>query len=192
MPHNKRSFVRWSALLSAVLLGASVEGGQQGSGGPWTAQTRPLSPSVLATMAYRNQNMALLVLWRGRPGWFLIGSSRSASYSGGSGPFNATLSYGGLQLTLSYSPEKRLVMVGDLSVSLAEGQNAILVDAVDQPPWRIAGVASVTARIEGNPTMASLLGESPEIVSFLRCDVPMENTAMNRTVLALACDDFPK
>ena len=83
-------------------------------------------------------------------------------------------------------------MVGDLSVSIAEGQNAILVDAVDQPPWRIAGVVSVKARIQGNPTMASLLGESPDIVSFLRCDVPMENAAMNRTVLALACDDFPK
>ena len=40
--------------------------------------------------------------------------------------------------------------------------------------------------------MASLLGESPEIVSYLRCDVPMENAAMNRRVLALACDDFPK
>jgi hypothetical protein len=192
MVRHEPLLTRLSACLAAVVFSTTVQGGQRGSGGPWTAQTRPVSPSVLATIAVRNQNVELLVLWRGRPGWFFVGASRSASYSGGSGPFTATVSYGGIQLSVSYDPEKRIVMAGGLSVPLAEGQNVVLVDTVDQSPWKIAGVIGIKARVEGNPSVAALLAESPEIVSFLRCDAPMENAAMNRTVLALVCDDLPK
>jgi hypothetical protein len=183
-------------VMATVMIGLLVVGlqaRQRPSEGPLTAQTEPLSPSVLATIATRNQNVELVVLWRGAAGWFLGGSGRSANYSGGNATFTAALHYGGIDLSLSYEPARRTARVQGTAVSLPEGANVILVDAVDRGAVpTIAGVVKVDSHFEGNPTLASLLGGSPEIVSFLRCDAgtPDENT--NRRIASLICDDLKR
>ena len=98
-------------IVTAIAVTALLVGGLQAEQGPsergpLRAMTQPLSPSVLATVATRNQVLELAVLWRGAPGWFLAGSGRGASYSEGNATFSAALNYGGLQLSLSYEPSR--------------------------------------------------------------------------------------
>jgi hypothetical protein len=136
--------------------------------------------------------LELVVLWRGAPGWFLAGSGRGAKYSGGNGSFTADLDYGGRQLGLSYDASRRTARVLANAVSLAEPANVILVDSVDRGAQTIAGTASVDSHLQGNPTFASLLGSSPEIVSFLRCDAGTPNEDANRKIRSFMCDDLQK
>jgi hypothetical protein len=183
-------------LIVSALAALAVGGGQAAqrpSEGPLTAQTQPISPSVLATIVTRNPVLELVVLWRGEPGWFLAGSGRGAKYSGGNGSFTADLDYGGLQLGLSYDASRRTARVLAKAVSLPEHANVILVDSVDRGAAQtIAGTASVDSHLEGNSTFASVLGSSPEIVSFLRCDAETPNGDANRKIRSFMCDDLKK
>jgi hypothetical protein len=179
--------------MSAVaLMGFAVAGhAQHGSSGALQAQTRPVSPSVLATIALSGQSVELVVLWRGSPGWFLKGTHRSASFSGGEATFAGTLEYGGLQLALSYDPVRRTAIVQGQTVPLVGG-NVILVDTGDGGSVTVSDVVKVTSHVEGNPSLALLLGSSPEIVAFLRCESGIADAATNQKFLELACADLAK
>ena len=185
-------------IVTAIAVTALLVGGLQAEQGPsergpLRAMTQPLSPSVLATVATRNQVLELAVLWRGAPGWFLAGSGRGASYSEGNATFSAALNYGGLQLSLSYEPSRHSALVQGTVVALPNGANVILVDNVDGGTVpAIGGVVSVDSHFEGNATFASLLGGSPEIVSFLRCDAGTANETTNQGIRRLFCDDLKR
>src|SRR5262245_59733843 len=99
---------------------------------PLSAQTQPLSPAVLATMLSRGQELELVVLWRGSPGWFLQGSRRGASGGESGGIFSGTLNYGGRELRLSFERDRRTASIQGKSVTLPENANVILVDNVDR------------------------------------------------------------
>ena len=181
-------------VLSALIaLGVGgVQAAQRPSEGPFTAQTQPISPSVLATIVTRNQVLELVVLWRGAPGWFL-GAGQGAKYSGGNGSFTGLLEYGGLQLDFSYEASRRTARIQAKSVLLPEKANVILVDGVDRGTAQtIAGTASVDSHFESSATFASLLGRSPEIVSFLRCDAGTSNENTNRRIRSFMCDDLQR
>ena len=131
------------------------------------ASTRPLSPSVAGTFLMRERRIELLVLWRDAPGWLNV--PQSASYSGGKGTFRASLQYGAIRLDFSYDRPCRTVRIENVVVPLSPGQNVIMVDDVDHSSGGPAITAfAVELRVDGkNPSLASVLGRSSEIVSFL-------------------------
>src|SRR5690348_11071249 len=114
-------FASWVAV-AATLTGVRVSGDTPA--GPVTAQTLPLSSSVLATVANRQQ-LQLLVLWRGAPGWHLSGDHRQASYSGSGDVFAATVIYGGVTLRLSFNTRDAKVLLQDKTLSLPAGTNVL-------------------------------------------------------------------
>lgn len=179
--------------VSALLAGGLQAGQGPAAAGPLRALTQPVSPSVLATIATRNKVLELVVLWRGAPGWFLAGSGQGASYSEGNATFSAALNYGGRQLSVSYEAARHTALIQGTAVDVPNGANVILVDGVDLSTVpAIGGVVSVDSHLEGDPTFASLLGGSAEIVSFVRCDAGTPNEETNQRIRRLFCDDVKR
>jgi len=80
-----------------------------------------------------------------------------------------------------------------LPVPLPPMANVILVDGIDTP----GGPTNVrTTTMDGrvgetlNPTLAFLFARSPDVVSFLPCDVGSPNEVATRAVNQLVCDDL--
>ncbi len=158
-----------------------------------TAQTLAISPSVLGTLATRGDRLELLVLWRGKPGWFLSGTTHGASYSEASGKWTANINYGGFPLLLSFEPSSRTALIQGQAISMPIGTNVISVDKVDSP-----ATPALLKAFELDPgdepvdpragRLGQLLARSAPIVLFLQCDVglPTENT--NRMIRRVACD----
>jgi hypothetical protein len=147
-----------------------------------SSATQVISPVALMTWVTRYghdgiHSLDLIVLWRGAPGWFTRGTSRSTSAGGSADTFHSTIRYGGLDLQLGLQPTKRTAEVQGQKVELGDA-NVILVDQVDT-----AGGAQVvrTLRIDpavplsedGRPRVEEVLRRSQEIVSFLQCEAAM-------------------
>ena len=117
---------------------------------------------------------AVVVLWRGRPGWAFEDVTERVSFSGWDGPgadFRSTrVMQGKIELVLIYDPATRTARVNGLPVQLPAGHDVILVDDVDDQP-AVVGTLSVGGSapmlIEG------FLGRDPTLMEFVRCDVPL-------------------
>ena len=125
-------------------------------------------------------NPVLVAVWRGTPGWMFgesDGPPQSAYVSSG-GEYTAdganVISTGGMQggvrLEISYVPTTRETTVNELTFTLPEGHNVVLVDNVDGGDQHYE-----TLGVEGRDGewIETFLGRSDAVKSFIRCDVPM-------------------
>ena len=145
-----------------AVLPAQTQRGPSGSSG--SSGTRIMSPTVVATWATRGnpvagserrlspQTLALLVLWRGTPGWFSKGTGRSQSSGGSVTTFATTVRYGDLALDLSLDYQSRKAQV--------QGKEVALGDANDPRrsrgrPRRTAGRQDAVDRRADHGTAAS-------------------------------------
>jgi hypothetical protein len=118
--------------------------------------------------------LELLVLWRGMPGWFLDPGG-SGGFGGGPALYSTWITriHGNrtLTLTLDYDSTKRLAVVQGTPLELA-GNNVLFVDDVDSPAGpRVIRMIRIAPTMPGSAGQIGLvLRESPEIMSFLRCD----------------------
>jgi hypothetical protein len=187
-----RTYFRCSALVIAgttLFVTVSRASARRSPEDPTAAQTRPVSSSVLATILTKNQNVELLVLWRGSPGWF-GGTHQEDNYSEGSGVFSAALEYGGVSVGLSYNSTDHEVNVQGRKIQLPRDSNVVLVDGIDQPggPTSVE-TSSINGHFEtGNPELADLFRTSPSAVAFLQCDIGMKTQVATRTMNRLVCD----
>ena len=177
------SLTGWAVTTSIVVWGA-VQGPPPAPRMPplgvtaTSSATQVISPVALMTWVTRYghdgiHSLDLIVVWRGAPGWFTRGTSRSTSSGGSADTFHSTIRYGGLDLQLGLQPAKRTAEVQGQKVELGDA-NVILVDQVDT-----AGGAQVvrTLRVDpavplsedGRPRVEEVLRRSQEIVSFLQC-----------------------
>ena len=147
--------------------------------GSWSSPTSVISPVVMASWFTSRapngvEQLELLVLWRGTPGWFLDPGGSGGS-GGGSAPYSTWIKRirgnRTLTLTLDYDPPKRLAVVQGTRLELA-GNNVVFVDDVDSPDGpRVIRTMSIARAMPGSWGQIGLvLRESPEIMSFLRCD----------------------
>jgi hypothetical protein len=165
--------------------------------GPLTAQTLPLSPTVLATVASRPQQLELLVLWRGAPGWYLSGAQqRGASAGEHGGVFQATIAYGAVPLRLSFNPRDSTASIQGSPRSLPAGTNVLLVDEVDSSTGpRLVDMLAVPSDGPVDPragTLAPFLKRSPAMVAFLQCNgvTPGSRGDGDRTLRRIVCDEL--
>lgn len=152
-------------------------------------QSRPVSPSVMASFLTSGESVELIILWRDSPGWYL-GPKERSSTSSSPNLHRSSLTVGGVPLNFAYNSAARTVFVQDLEVSLASGNNVVLVDDVRNSTGRIAGVARVQGRFDISTPVAPLLGQAPEIVEFLRCGAGMDSPLGNQLVMQVACNDL--
>lgn len=187
-------FVRCGAFVLLLSLGlcAAIAGGETSSGA-LTVQTRPVSPSVLATILTRNQEIKLVVLWRGAPLWFGSGSHRGSSGgSSGKGLFRTTVSYGNASLSLSCDEQHQSADIQGLAISLAAGQNLIMVDSADAAGAPKSVQTDVLSGLfdSSNSSLGHLLTSSSNAIAFLRCDVASQNGTANKALSRIVCDDL--
>ena len=84
---------------------------------------------MLSTLVSRDEQLVLLVLWRGSPGWLARGGGRASSQAGGSG--NQTwvqLTRGELTLSVDVDHASGVAHVLTQMVSV-KTKNVVLVDA---------------------------------------------------------------
>ena len=157
--------------------------------GQTTVMTRPLSASVQGTFISEARQIEILILWRGAPGWFF---TPEHSQGGGAGTVvNGTLEYGSIRLDYSYDRVRRALQIGERIVPLAPGENVVLVDDIERSGGRVMKALALDFRFDSpNPTLASILGPSAEVVAFLRCDRPGPDPRMQSKLNAMACDDL--
>jgi hypothetical protein len=140
----------------------------------WSTPTQVISPVVVASWIAEHagtgpERLQLLVLWRGAPGWFLRPGDVSGGGSGGR--YEATLTYGDVQLMLGWDSARRVATVHGKIIEMAE-DNVVLVDDVGAPTGpRVTGMTRVDSKMPGSAgQIGMVLRQSPEIVSFLRCE----------------------
>lgn len=121
---------------------------------------------------------ALVVVWRGQPGWTLgeEGDTSSVEFAGGELTLDrhlevsSAVSHGDLALEIAYVPATREASVNGIGVQMPDGHNVVLVDGAD------TGMPSIeTLGIEpGEPErVEAFLGRSAVVREFARCDVQL-------------------
>jgi hypothetical protein len=118
--------------------------------------------------------LQLVVIWRGQPGWYTRGTSGGTSGGGSGTAFHHTVRYGGVELQLTFDMQTRVAEVQKTRVDLGD-DNVILVDDVDSAGGpRVVETLRLDATLplpqRGIPMVAPLLGQSPHVLAFLRCD----------------------
>ena len=204
-------------ILVATLGAAESLGQRQGvtRGGGSTSTSRPLSSTVLASWSSHWSNadggtMALLVLWRGSPGWFTRGGSSGGSGAGGgssgAGGSGGNYSYqwlsqGGLTFSIEFDLERKIVKLLNREFDLTQS-NVVLVDRVDASDGpTIAGARWVEPGADAAPAAAdaieATIKRSPELFDYLQCHVPPpvppasippEAHAMVTSMIAAMCE----
>jgi hypothetical protein len=149
----------------------------------WSSTTLPASGSVLTTVWKRNDALALAVLWRGTPGWWGTaaaaspGGYRESGTSGQDGVITSTLQFGALILTVTFDTVNQAASLQGKSLSLPRGTNVLLVDEVDSPSGaKLAQAVTLDqgdTRVDFFQSLWPLFSRSPEIMSFLQCDLPV-------------------
>lgn len=181
-PHRvSRSAASRIALIVALLVITTwVAHAQMGS------SSRPLSATVVSSYVTHNGSLALLVLWRGSPGWYLGSGAHGRSGGGGqAGRQTGWLSYssGGHTVSVELDYSARAARILGQEVSLAD-TNVVLVDDVDGPTggrildrrWVDPSLPTVSRfdakGLEADPVIAAMRRD-PALGDFLQCEVPM-------------------
>jgi len=164
-----------------------------------------VSPTVVATFCGHRLNgdemLDLLILWRGKPGWFLRGAG-GASGGGGSNRFGAGTkghiaqhsTYGEVTISFDADFDANTAVIGDAPVAL-DGVNTVLVDDVDAPgSRRISATRWTEPRLPlvGDVHLA-LARRSRELLNYLQCDIPMPaapagRASMPRPPIVTVCE----
>ena len=130
---------------------------------------------------------AVVALWRDRPGWAFDAdfTHEAAAFGSWDGPRQGAAhlrstgaAQGRIRLELAYAPATRTAFVNGLPVRLPAGHDVILVDHADGRPTVVG-----TLRVGGSEPepIEEFLGRSPDLVEFVRCDLPLpEETSAER------------
>ena len=94
------------------------------------------------------------------------------------------LSYGGINMTVSFDGDTRATRVQDLDVQL-NGDNVVLVDEIDAPSGpKIVGTKKIDPQFSDGPVIIGIIKRAPELHPFLRCDarlpIPGQQAAADR------------
>ena len=153
------------------------------AGGSYFSGTdRPLSAFVIGQfVSWQPGEMGLVVLWRGTERWYATGP-QSSSGGGSQGSFRHSNQFGSLRIDLTLNRTRLIATVNNVEVSLADGQNVLLVDGADRKDRPsvtairadLSSPAAVSDLIQmlATSNLAQIFRRSAEIVSFLQCDAP--------------------
>jgi hypothetical protein len=177
-------------LLSALLLSlVGAASGQRSTYSSDMASTQVVSPVALATLMTRSEvrgqprELALLVIWRGTPAWFINPGSANRE-SGGGGPDSVwvKIQRGDLAFELDLNVKTRAATIQGHTLDLRDA-NVILLDEVDTAAGpKVAATLRIDPAIDDEKRLELVLRRSPQIVSFLRCDVTLADPGLQRAI----------
>jgi hypothetical protein len=117
------------------------------------------------------EQLELLILWRGTPGWFLQPGTYADS-GGEPGGHNTWMKLGSIEVSMAFDDASRRIRIqGKEAIALGK-DNVLFVDDVDGPSGpRVVGSMSVARAMPGSAgQIAPIVKSSPRIMAFLRCD----------------------
>jgi hypothetical protein len=129
----------------------------------------------------RNEILDLLILWRGKPGWFQR-RERGSSGGGGSRRFGGDTkghvsqysTYGDVTIGFDADFDASTVTIGEERIPL-NGVNTVIVDDIDEPrARRVSATRWTEPRLPliGDKNLV-LVQRSRELLEYLRCEIPM-------------------
>lgn len=138
---------------------------------PATSQTQKMSGSTVATLVSQDHSaIDLLVLWRGKPGWFMAPDYQASR--GGSGPkFDGTLFFAGRLFNWDIDFRSRVAHIAGSRLDLKDN-NVVLVDGIDAPVGpRIVKTLKLDADWSSDfPSVGPVIWRAPELATYLQCD----------------------
>lgn len=120
--------------------------------------------------AQADTQVALLVFWRGRPGWWMTGPNGNASASVSDRTTTARAKYGDISLSVSFDAQSRVATLAGQKVALASN-NVVIFDGIDSPEGgKVVKMMAADGTMEDRSFFA-MVRRSPVLISFLQCDV---------------------
>jgi hypothetical protein len=149
--------------------------------------TRVISPTVQITWGTERgadgvEQLLLLVLWRGSPGWFVAtGGTRGSSSS--TGASTVSITRGDVQLHLEFDTSTRIAVFNGRHIDTRD-TNVLFVDHVDAPTGaQLVGTARIASAMPGSAMqIGPVLQASPEIMAFLQCDATSSDPSKQRVI----------
>ncbi len=168
-----------NAVIAVTVLAAIVSQPRETA----SCQSDIVSSTVVTTFCGHRQGdnevLDLLILWRGKPGWFQRHRPGSSG-GGGSRVFGAgtngvvsqSQTYGDVTIAFAANFDTNEVTIGRSTVQL-DHINTVIVDDVGGD-WRTAATLWTEPRLplDGDWNLA-LVRRSRELLRYLRCDIPM-------------------
>lgn len=155
-----------------------------------------VSATVVATFCGHREGDAeildLLILWRGRAGWFQRttpgvtgsrGSRTSAAGAGRDGQVSEYTTYNDVTIGYDADFDRRTAAIEHAAFPL-DDVNTVLVDKVDEPSARrVSGRRRLPSRLPlaGDYNLFAIR-RSPGLVAFLQCGIPMPVQRSSRGV----------
>jgi hypothetical protein len=191
---NDTPLVRVAQAIAALFLGttlvSTVQAQQSGSLRSTTLD-RVISPTVMTTYVEGPDELVLLVLWRGTPGWFAasgrgLGSGGSTSGSGADRE-SISVSAAGLSWTIDVDYASGTARLLDRDISLSD-VNVVLVDEVDSADGAlVAGTLWIEPSLgQATDPLPTIVGRSPRLAEFLQCDAGLSDPTL-RLMLPAIC-----
>lgn len=191
----RTSCIGGALVVTLLCMTASTIRGQQARLSPnvprgFGGATGVISPVVVAqwfaSRTNRVEELELLVLWRGTPGWFLQPGGSGES-GGALGTHYTWIKYGAVDLSLDFEESTRRVTIQGKNTIELGANNVLFVDEVDSEAGpRTVGLILVPRAMPGSAgQIAPILRSSPRIMSFLRCDAGSESP--RRSILQPLC-----
>jgi hypothetical protein len=136
-----------------------------------------LSPTVVETVEAHEGTLDLLVLWRGKAGWFntrpsQAGANQSFIEAGGSDRIHR-VSVHGRTLELRVDAKTNTAHIQNQMIPL-QGVNVLLIDEVDQTSIRVAGTLWVDPKLLSfNPwsredPVTAIIKQSPLLTDYVK------------------------
>jgi hypothetical protein len=133
-----------------------------------------ISPTVFATWITQRvgndaEQLRLLVLWRGTPGWYGVPGGKIDGASSAAGT-HWTIEKGDIRLTVDYGAGDAVAINGR-DVHLGT-DNVVYVDDVDAPGGaRVIRTSRIPSQMPGSAGQIGLaIRDIPDLVTYLRCD----------------------
>jgi hypothetical protein len=130
----------------------------------------------------------LLILWRGRPGWFQRrragvygGGGSRVSGTGTNGAVSEYNTYGDVTIAFDANFDTNVATIGRSTVKL-DHVNTVFIDDVDGD-WHTSATRWTEPRLPlAVDWNVALVQRSSELLRYLRCDVPMPDPSASYPV----------
>ena len=149
-----------------------------------SCQSSIVSSTVVATFCGHRQGdseiLDLLILWRGRPGWFQRREPGGRTGGGGSrvlgagtnGVVSEHQTYGNVTIAFAANFDTKVATIGQSTFELGR-LNTVLIDNVEGE-WHTSGTQWTDPRLPlAGDWNVALVERSRELLRYLRCDVLM-------------------
>ena len=158
-------------------------------------QTDIVSATVVSTYCGHHENgnevLDLVVLWRGKPGWFLglgRGTGGSRTFAPGmAGIVSAREMYGDVTIEFTADFDRRVATIGSFPIDLSK-VNTVAIDDVEGA-GRLSASAWTEPRLPADGDWNRALARKSVLIrEFLRCDVPMPATSRHTLPIVTVCE----